>query len=270
MIEVSEIKKSFGERTLFRESSFYILRGERVALFGPNGCGKTTLLKILLGKEDIDSGELFVSQGVNIGYLSQEAIDLDRDQSVISLFDFTTREEEGRIRTILHNMGFNEKMIKKSLGILSLGELTRVRMTKLIVKAHDLLVLDEPLNHLDLYSREKLEEALKAYDGTIILVSHDRYMMENLCDCLLVFENQQIKKLLGHPKHYLDSLVKKEKKGGVTTQKSKKGTKEQQMLLENEIAYVLGELSRMAPGNPAYDEMDGRFNELIQRKRLLE
>ena len=167
-------------------------------------------------------------------------------------------------------MGFNEKMIKKPLGTLSLGELTRVRMTKLIVKAHDLLVLDEPLNHLDLYSREKLEEALKAYDGTIILVSHDRYMMENLCDCLLVFENQQIKKLLGHPKHYLDSLVKKEKKGGVTTQKSKKGTKEQQMLLENEIAYVLGELSRIAPGNPAYDEMDSRFNELIQRKRLLE
>lgn len=95
---------------------------------------------------------------------------------------------------MLANMGFSEKMIKQPISTLSLGEFTSVRMAKLIAKHQYLLVLDEPLNHLDIYSREKLEDALREYDGTIILVSHDRYMIESICDCLLVFEDNKIKK----------------------------------------------------------------------------
>ncbi|WP_069999016.1 ribosomal protection-like ABC-F family protein [Cellulosilyticum sp. I15G10I2] len=269
MIEAVDIEKRFDSRILFSESSFCIMRGERVAIFGPNGCGKTTLLKMLLGKENVDAGEIFISQSINIGYLSQEALDLDTSKSVIDLFEFSSREEEGRIRTLLANMGFNEKMIRQPLTTLSLGELTRVRMTKLIIKQEDLLVLDEPLNHLDIYSREKLEEALKAYKGTIVLVSHDRYMIENLCDYLLVFEDNKIKKRIENPKDYLDDLFAKNKKNAVTSINNEKSKKEQKMLLENEIVYVLGELSKISPGTLAYTEMDLKFNELIKRKRSL-
>jgi macrolide transport system ATP-binding/permease protein len=143
-------------------------------------------------------------------------------------------------------------------------------MTKLIIKNHDILILDEPLNHLDIYSREKLEEALKDYDGTIILVSHDRYMIERICDCLLAFENNRIKKIIGDPKDYLDGIYAKGKKDNITKVQKGKNIKEQKMLLENELAYVLGELSNAAQGSERYKEMDIRFKELISKKRELE
>jgi macrolide transport system ATP-binding/permease protein len=269
MIQAEDIKKSFETRILFKESSFSIRRGERVALFGPNGCGKTTLLKILLGEEVLDEGELFISQSIQIGYLSQEALDIDTNQSVIELFDINSRAEESRIRTMLANMGFGEKMIRQPLVTLSLGELTRVRMTKLIAKGQDLLVLDEPLNHLDIYSREKLEEALKAYEGTIVLVSHDRYMIENLCDGLLVFENHSIKKCIEDPKSYLENLLIKSTKKAPASINNEKSQKEEKMRIENEMIYVLGELSKIPKGTLAYTEMDNRFNDLINKKKRL-
>lgn len=270
IIEASSIKKSFESRILFRETSFFIMRGERVGIFGANGCGKTTLLRILLGHEKLDEGELFISKALSIGYLSQEALDVDYEKTVLEAFDISSRVEESSLRTLLANMGFNEKMIKQPLSTLSLGEITRIRMTNLIFKKHDMLVLDEPLNHLDIYSREKLEEALKEYEGTIILVSHDRYMIERICDCLLVFEKCKIKKIVGEPKDYLDSLYARGKNDNHTMIQNEKSIKEQKMLIENEIAYVLGELSYAAQGSERYKEMDSRFKELISKKRELQ
>ncbi|WP_051986320.1 ribosomal protection-like ABC-F family protein [Clostridium amazonitimonense] len=274
VIEARNIKKSFESNLLFKESSFYIMRGDRVGIFGPNGCGKTTLLKVILGKEDLDEGEIFTSKSITIGYLSQETLDIDTEQSVIDIFNIDSREEEGTVRTLLANMGFNEKMITQPMSTLSHGELTRIRMARLIRKNQDLLVLDEPLNHLDLYSREKLEEALRAYDGTIILVSHDRYMLENLCDFLLVFKEKKISKIVGTPKEYLDGLFTKEKNSNHTKihneKDNKRQLKEEKMLIENEIAYVLGELSKFSKGTLEYDKMDIRFKELIDKKRKLD
>jgi macrolide transport system ATP-binding/permease protein len=270
VVEAIDIKKSFNSEVLFKATSFFIMSGERVGVFGSNGCGKSTLLKILLGKESLDEGELFISSSMTIGYLSQETLEADRDKTVIELFEINNREEEGKIRILLANMGFDEKMINQQLSTLSLGEVTRVRMTKIIYKHQDILVLDEPLNHLDIYSREKLEDALKDYDGTIILVSHDRYMIEKVCDCLLVFENNKIKKILGSPKEYLDGLFTKNKKKDKKKMQNEKEIKEQKMLLENEIAYIVGELSKVSQGTPIYDELDNKFKELISRKRELE
>lgn len=276
IIEAVDIKKGFDSRVLFKESSFYIMRGEKIGIFGSNGCGKTTLLKILLGKEFLDKGEIFISKAITIGYLSQETLDIDKAQSVIEVFGILLREEEGRIRTLLANMGFNEEMITQPLSTLSEGEITRVRMARIIAKSYDLLVLDEPLNHLDIYSREKLEEALKDYEGTMILVSHDRYMIESLCDGLLVFEDNKLKKIIGDPKQYLESLshgnynskAKHEKENG--SKYSEKKIKEEKMLIENEIAYVLGELSKLSQNTPEYNNMDQKFKDLINKKKALE
>lgn len=274
VIEAKDIKKSFDSRLLFQHSSFYITRGEKIGLFGENGCGKTTLLKILLSQESIDEGEVFISKSISTGYLSQQISDINSSQSVLDFFDITYREEESRIRTLLANMGIDEKMIKQPLWTLSHGELTKVRMAKLISNPQDLLVLDEPLNHLDIYSRETLEEALKDYDGTIILVSHDRYMIENICDGLLAFEDYQIKKILGNPKEYLNGLSNKKDrmiKNHKTPIKNEDASiKEQKMLIENEIAYVLGELSNFVQGTLEYDAMDERFKELIEKKKKID
>lgn len=272
IIEGRSIKKAYGDRVLFKDSSFYVKRGEKVGIFGPNGCGKSTLLRILLGEETLDKGELFISSTVEKGYLSQETIDVDKDSKVIELFHITSREEGGRIRTLLANMGFDEKMINNPLSSLSLGELTRVRMTKLIIKNQDLLILDEPLNHLDIYSREKLEEALSDYNGTILVVSHDRYMLQNLCDVLLVFKDNKIVRVSGTAKEYLENIEDKKKnktKENKVDVEDKRNREEETLLIENEIAFVLGEFSKCAPGTKEYEDLDKKFKELIERRKKL-
>lgn len=272
IIEAKEISKSFNNKVLFKNSSFYIKRGERIGLFGANGCGKTTLLKILLDEVSLDEGEIFISNSISVGYLSQEALDMDKELRIMDVFEVNSREEQGKVRTLLANMGFDEKMVYQRLNTLSLGEITRVRMTKLIIKQNDLLILDEPLNHLDIYSREKLEEALKDYHGTIILVSHDRYMIQNICEGILAFEGNKIMRITESPKEYLDNLENKRlNKEQRTNQSSinEKDIKEQRMLIENELAYILGELSKFNPGTSQYEELDKRFNELIIKKGKL-
>jgi len=271
IIEGRSIKKAYGERVLFMDSSFYVKRGEKVGIFGPNGCGKSTLLRILLGEETLDKGELFISRAVEKGYLSQETIDVDKDSKVIELFHITSREEGGRIRTLLANMGFDEKMINNPLSSLSLGELTRVRMTKLILKNQDLLILDEPLNHLDIYSREKLEEALLDYNGTIVVVSHDRYMLQNLCDVLLVFKDSKIVRVSGTAKEYLEDIEDKKQnkvKESKIDAEVKRNREEERMIIENEIAFVLGEFTKFAPGTKEYEDLDKKFKELIEKRKL--
>lgn len=171
IIEAADIGKSFEDEVLFEKSSFYIQRGEKVGIFGKNGCGKTTLLKIILGKETLDEGEIFLSTGTKIGYISQDTKEIDMDKKVLDLFDISSKEERGSLQTILFNMGFDENMIEQKINTLSLGEITRLKIVKLIADDCSLLILDEPMNHLDIYSREKLEEVLQEYEGTIILVS---------------------------------------------------------------------------------------------------
>jgi macrolide transport system ATP-binding/permease protein len=208
---------------------------------------------------------------VEKGYLSQETIDVDGDRKVIELFDITSREEGGRIRTVLVNMGFDEKMINNTLSSLSLGELTRVRMTKLIIKNQDLLILDEPLNHLDIYSREKLEEALLDYNGTILVVSHDRYMLQNLCDVLLVFKDNKIVRVSGTAKEYLENIEDKKQnkvKENKIDVEAKRNIEEERLIIENEIAFVLGEFSKLPPGSKEYEDLDKRFKNLIERRKL--
>lgn len=263
VIEVSNISKAFKDKILFKESSFYIQKGEKVGVFGENGCGKTTLLKILMGIEGADNGDIFFSSSARIGYLSQDIACVDMQKKVLELFDFSSREERGKLQTLLFNMGFDEDMLSQSLGSLSLGELTRLRIAELIIKECDLLILDEPLNHLDLNSREKLEEVLLNYNGTILLISHDRYMMERICNKLLVFQNNKIKRKEFGLKEFLESNL-------VPNAHYEKQLKEQKMLIENEISYVLGELCKYAPGTDEYMKMDLRFKELISRKKELE
>jgi macrolide transport system ATP-binding/permease protein len=263
VIEASNIAKIFNDKILFKDSSFYVQRGEKVGVFGENGCGKTTLLKLLMGTEDIGKGEIFLSSSARLGYLSQDIPQLDLSKRVLDCFRFTSREERGKLQTLLFNMGFNEAMLSQTLRSLSLGELTRLRIAELINRQCDLLILDEPLNHLDLHSREKLEEVLLNYNGTIILVSHDRYMMEKICDKLLVFENKEVKRLEFGLKELLENK-------SISKNEGLREIREKRMLLENEISYVLGELCKHIEGTDEYIKMDLKFKQLIKEKKELE
>ena len=265
VLEARDITKSYGERVLFRDSSFYISHGDKIGVFGPNGCGKTTLIKAIMGEEILDSGDLFVSPSAKISYLSQDVLDLDGEKTILNLLDIATKEERSMARTLLANMGFNKEMVKKPVKTLSLGERTRLKIAQLILGENNLLILDEPTNHLDIHSRERLEETLEAYNGTILLVTHDRYMMERICDKIIVFKDNEIQRIESGLREYLNKLDNGDSNNKVGDRG--KNNKEENLILENRIAYLLGELSRFSPKDPEYQKLDLEFKELIKRKK---
>jgi macrolide transport system ATP-binding/permease protein len=268
IVEAGQISKAYGERTLFGESSFYIQRGEKIGLLGPNGCGKTTLIRMIIGRETVDSGQLWVSPTTKIAYLTQDVTDLDLDseRTVLDLIQDThaIRDEAGKARTLLANMGFEEVMLKKPINQLSLGERTRIKLAQLIMREQDLLILDEPTNHLDLTSREKLEQTLISYSGTLLVVSHDRYFLEKTCDKLLVFADGKIQNVESGFKEYLEKAELKK-----TAPMGNRDHQEEQMIVENRIAFLLGEISRHSPGDSEYEALDLEFKQLIVQKKQL-
>ena len=180
------------------------------------------------------------------------------------------KKEEGRIRTMLANLGFNELLLSKSLKTLSMGERTKLKIASLLMSKNDLLILDEPTNHLDIYAREQLEEALMEYQGTILLITHDRYMMEKICDKLLVFEDHRIKRVEYGLTHYLKRKAREQdsdlknvnEESGLTLE-------EERMLLENQISAVLSRFENVEHGTTAYQALEEEFSKLIfQRKDL--
>ncbi|MCM1991623.1 ribosomal protection-like ABC-F family protein [Oceanirhabdus seepicola] len=261
IFEAKEISKGFGDKVLFEKSSFYIRKGEKIGLFGKNGCGKTTLIKAILKELYVDEGDLYLSPSTKVAYLSQDVMNLDGDKTVLETFGIENYERRGMLQTLLTNMGFSKCMIHKKVSTLSLGERTRVKVAYMIMMENNVLILDEPTNHLDLHSREMLEKTLEEYEGTILLVSHDRYLLDRLCDKILIFEESRIKRCEYSFKEYMDM-----KEGNV--KKSKEKSKEEQlMILENRIAAVLGELSLLSPGVEEYEKLDEEFKTLIKRKR---
>jgi macrolide transport system ATP-binding/permease protein len=267
IVEAGRISKAYGKSALFRESSFYIQRGEKIGLLGPNGCGKTTLLRMIIGQETVDSGQLWVSPTAHIAYLTQDVTDLDSERTVLDLIQDThaIRDEAGKARTLLANMGFEEAMLKKPIKQLSLGERTRIKLAQLIMREQDLLILDEPTNHLDLTSREQLEKTLISYGGTLLVVSHDRYFLEKTCDKMLIFADSKIQKVESGFKEYLEKEEQKKTvpKGNMDIHN------EQRMIIENRIAFLLGEISRHTAGDSEYEALDLEFKQLIEQKKQL-
>ncbi|PFP23188.1 ABC transporter ATP-binding protein [Bacillus sp. AFS073361] len=258
IVEAKNLSKSFDNRTLFQKSNFFINYGDRLGLLGENGCGKTTLIKMMLGQEDYSNGELWSSDSIKIAYLSQDVDELPAEKTAIEALGFTDRESVLKARTLLANVGLKEPLITKPIGTLSLGERTRIKLVDMLMKEYDVLILDEPTNHLDLPSREQLENTLSEFSGTIITVSHDYYFLNKLCDRLIVFENQQIRRIEMKPEEYLNQEGTNED-----------ALRESLLIIENKIASVLGELSFMDQKDARYTELDKEFNELLKQKRKL-
>lgn len=190
--------KSYGDHVVFAHADFTIKRGEKVAFVGKNGEGKSTLVKCIMGEIPYD-GELKIGHNVKIGYFAQNQAQL-LDESV-TVFDTIDRVAVGDIRTkirdILGAFMFGGEASEKKVKVLSGGEKTRLAMIRLLLEPVNLLILDEPTNHLDMRTKDVLKQALKDFDGTLIVVSHDREFLDGLVSKVYEFGQQKVREHLG-------------------------------------------------------------------------
>lgn len=193
-VVVEELSKSYGDHIVFKDARMVIERGEKVALVGKNGEGKSTMVKLIMNEIQADKGKTEIGHNVKIGYFAQnQASLLDEDATI---FDTVDRVAEGEIRTQIKNIlgafMFSGDDIQKKVKVLSGGEKTRLAMVKLLLEPYNVLVLDEPTNHLDLKTKDIIKDALKAFEGTVILVSHDRDFLDGLAEKVFEFTNKRV------------------------------------------------------------------------------
>ncbi|WP_135554893.1 ABC-F family ATP-binding cassette domain-containing protein [Paenibacillus cymbidii] len=200
-----------GLRFLFRDASFQLSRGETAALIGPNGIGKSTLLKVLIGQLSPTEGGFKWGANVRIGYYDQEQTNLNSANSVLDeVWNAFPHLEEARIRTVLGNFLFSGEDVFKKIAALSGGEKARVALAKLMLQNANVLILDEPTNHLDLYSKEVLEASLIDYEGTLLFISHDRYFLNKMAERVLEQSADGIVSYLGNYDDYKEKLAELE------------------------------------------------------------
>ncbi len=205
VISVSGLKKSYGERILFENVSFSLKRGEHVALIGQNGTGKTNILKIINDLLPADKGEVTFGTNVTIGYFDQQSRVLDENKTIFEeISDTYPGLTQTEIRNVLAAFLFTGDDVFQPIHSLSGGERGRVVLSKLMLSGANFLILDEPTNHLDMVSKEVLEEALNAYEGTVLYVSHDRYFINRTASRVLVLNNCCVTSYLGNYDYYLE------------------------------------------------------------------
>ncbi|MFO0869000.1 MAG: ABC-F family ATP-binding cassette domain-containing protein [Pirellulales bacterium] len=218
VLRVEGLAKAYA-RPLFQDLRFDVLRGEKWGILGPNGCGKTTLLRCLVGQQTPDAGRIILGAGVKVGYFDQMLSGLDANLEVVEAVrpghkDFTLQQR----RDLLARFGITGDMAFQQVASLSGGERNRAALAWLASLDATLLVLDEPTNHLDLWARDSLEKALREFDGTVVLVSHDRYFLNQVCDHLLVVEPGRFREIEGNYDTYIH-LVRQGLAGTVPTRK---------------------------------------------------
>jgi len=186
VLSVTDLSKSYGSKKLFEELNFSILRGKNLAITGPNGCGKTTLLKIISGEVQADKGEVILGHKVKIGYFDQERTGLSEDKTIlIEASESDISGDQVWVRNVLGALMLRKDFVYKKIKDLSEGEKGKVIIAKLLLSGANFLILDEPTNHLDIDAREALENALKDYPGSILFVTHDRYLIKKLAEEVL-------------------------------------------------------------------------------------
>ena len=298
--DVKEVGKAFGEKRIFAGAEFTIERGQKIALVGRNGEGKTTFARILLGELGATEGEIKLGANVNIGYYAQNQDDLMDGE--FTVFDTLDRVAVGDIRTrlrdILGAFLFRGEDIDKKVKVLSGGERSRLAMARLMLEPYNLLILDEPTNHMDMRSKDILKEALMKFDGTVVVVSHDREFLDGLVDRIYEFRDGGVREYLGDIWYFLEkrkveSLQEIERHDKPTTQKAVESNtgklsyeqkKEQEKLLrklrkavesvEEELAKVEAEIAAYnkrfaesteynADDYAKYDALKQRYDQLM-------
>ena len=283
VVEVKEAGKAFGEKRVFSDATFTIEKGQKIALVGRNGEGKTTMARMILGELASTEGTIRLGANVNIGYFAQNQDDLMDGE--FTVFDTLDRVAVGDIRTrlrdILGAFLFRGEDIDKKVKVLSGGERSRLAMARLMLEPYNLLILDEPTNHMDMRSKDILKSALQKYDGTVIVVSHDREFLDGLVEKVYEFRDGGVKEYLGGIYYFLEkrkveSLQEIERKEAPQQSTPKENTtgklsyeqkKEQEKLLRKlrkAVETIEAELASIEEQIAAYDAKFASATEYIQ------
>ncbi len=209
VLELKHIGKSFEGEAVLKDVNFLVWHQDRVGLIGPNGAGKTVLFRCILGQAEPDSGEIILGPASTISYYSQEHETLNYDHTVAEEIRSVKPMIDRELFGLLGRFLFDAEDSKKKIRALSGGEKARVQMAKLMLQGANFLLLDEPTNHLDIRSAEALEEALESYDGTVLVISHDRYFLDNIVSRIEELENGTTSEYLGNYTYYAEEIARR-------------------------------------------------------------
>lgn len=269
---IEGLKKSFDDKPIFDDVNMHIRKGERVFILGENGCGKTTLLKVIQKIYNADAGSVFLGANVEIGYFDQVQGGLDLKKTALEqVWDTFPYLTETKVRTALGHFLFKGDEVFRPVGEMSGGERARIALLQLMLKGANFLLLDEPTNHLDTSFREQLENTLMEYQGTMLIVSHDRYFINKLADRILVLTQNGVREYLGNYDYYIEKTHEMFDKGifkSAAAPKENKDKKQNDYFRRKEERAQLNRAkTRLKKCEQAIEETE---SEIAQTQELLE
>ena len=284
------VSKSYGDKNVLDNISIEIEKGEKIAFVGQNGQGKTTLVKILIDKIKAEKGDITLGHNVDVSYYAQNQADsLDNSKTLLETMQEVSPENmRPKLRSILGSFLFSGEDVDKKVSVLSGGERARLAMAMMILYPGNLLVLDEPTNHLDMQSKEILKQAVKDYDGTVVIVSHDRDFLAGLCEIVYEFRDKKIKKYLGDINYFLkkraadnmreiekatevaNASATKQKEGTPIDRETLKKKRREMQYIERDIAKIEEQKVKieLKMADPSFFMQDGHQDEIDKYSKL--
>ena len=262
VLQVRNVSKSFDGNKVLNNINFDLYKGERVGIIGKNGIGKSTLLKIIMEKISKDKGEIAIGSRVKIGYYDQDHSALHGENTVLQEINTSLNLTQEYLRTLAGGFLFSGEDVEKRIDKLSGGEKVRVSFLKLYMEKANLLILDEPTNHLDIYSIEVLEDALEDYEGTLLVVSHNRHFLDVVCNTIYYLDENGLKKFKGNYEDYKASL----KNSGNSEQGDEKEEKKVSYQEQKEMSRKIAKLKKDIEKLEEEMEMLSKDKEIAEKK----
>lgn len=262
VLTLEDVCKNFDNKTLLKDICLKVYKGERIGIIGKNGCGKSTLLKLIANKLPLDSGSIKIAQNAVMGYFDQNVDDLYPDNTILQEINTNINYTQEYLRSMAAIFLFKDEDVDKRIKDLSGGEKVRVSFIKLIQKHPNFLLLDEPTNHLDIYSIEILEQALSDFQGTLVVVSHNRHFLDSVCNTIYVLDENGLTKFKGNYNDYKESIKKK------TVIEKEKDTKNE-YILQKEKSKKISKLKRLISSTEEELEKIGKRKSEINKAMFL-
>ncbi len=263
VLKVRNVEKSFDGKKVLNNITFDLFRGERVGIIGKNGIGKSTLLKIITNRLSLDGGEVKFGSKVKMGYYDQNHMELTPYNTILQEVNTSLNLTEEYLRTLAGGFLFSGEDVLKKVEKLSGGEKVRVSLLKLYMEKPNFLILDEPTNHLDIYSIEVLEDALEDFDGTMLVVSHNRHFLDSVCNVIYYLDEKGLTKFKGNYEEYRENLKKsKEMTSGVDTavREERKLSYQEQKEYSKKISRLRRDIERLEEDMEGITVQRNRFN----------